>query len=142
VDTHSRLGRRRKPVPLVFVLFAAMIAVFAGVLLTTHRPAPKPDAAGLQSRLAAMRGAVNTYRARTGHGPATLHELVAAKLLREVPIDPITGSRATWRLSTEESVAVQEDFRAGGGEGRRVWIIDIHSGARGNDPNGRAWSDY
>jgi hypothetical protein len=59
-----------------------------------------------------------------------------------VPIDPITGSRATWRLATEESVAVQEDFRAGGGEGRHVWIIDVHSGARGSDANGRAWSDY
>jgi general secretion pathway protein G len=141
VDSHPRLGRRRKAVPLVFVLLGALIAVIGGVLLTRH-PAPKPDAAGLQSRLASMRGAIKTYRTRTGHGPATMQDLVAAKLLREVPIDPITGSRATWRLATEESVAVQEDFRAGGGEGRRVWIIDVHSGARGSDAGGRAWADY
>jgi general secretion pathway protein G len=142
VETHPRLGRRRRPIPLLFVLCGVLVAVFAGVFLT-RRPAPKPpDAAGLQMRLSEMRGAIKTYRTRHVHGPATLQELVAEKLLRDVPVDPITGSRTTWKLATEESVAVQEDFRAGGGEGRQVWIIDVHSGARGNDPNGRSWADY
>ena len=142
METHPRLGRRRRPIPLVVVLFGTLIAVFAGVLLTRRPAAPKPDAAGLQLRLGEIRGAIKTYRTRQGHGPATLQDLVAEKLLRELPLDPITRSRTTWKLVTEESVAVQEDFRAGGGEGRQVWIIDVHSGARGSDPNGRAWFDY
>lgn len=141
METHPRLGGRRKPIALLVVLFGTLIAVFGGVLLT-RRSAPKPDAAGLQLRLSEMRGAIKTYRARHGHGPATLQDLVNEKLMREVPLDPITRSRTTWKVATEESVAVQEDFRAGGGEERQVWIIDVHSGARGSDPNGRVWSDY
>jgi len=89
-----------------------------------------------------MRGAIATYRTRHGHGPATLNDLVADKVLREVPLDPITKSRTTWRLVTEESVSMSEDFGSGGGAERHAWIIEVHSGANGADPDGRAWSSY
>jgi hypothetical protein len=139
VDPQARLSRRRPVVPLLFALLGAFIAIAAGLLLTrSHAPTPPPpDAAGLRARLTEMRGAIATYRTRHGHGPVTLQDLVADKLLREVPVDPITGSRATWRLVTEESVAIQDDFRSTtGGSERKVWIIDVHSGAGG------AWSTY
>lgn len=142
MDTHPRLTGRSRVLPLAAALIGALVAIAVAVVLT-HPRTPPPDSAGLRARLAELRNAITTYRNRNGHGPATLHDLVSAKLLREVPEDPITHSRATWRVITEESVAVQQDFGgAGGGAEPRVAIIEVHSGAPGNDPDGRAWSSY
>jgi general secretion pathway protein G len=124
-------------------MVGALIAIVSAVTVARRGATPPVDnSATLRTQLTELRGAIAKYRATHGHGPVTLQELVNAKLLREVPVDPITRSRTTWRLVTEESVTVQEDFRAGGGDARRIWIIDVHSGAAGSDPAGRAWSDY
>jgi general secretion pathway protein G len=141
VDAHPRLPRRFRIAPLIVALLGAIIAIVVAQTLTRPRT-PPPDAAGLRARLTEMRGAIATYRTRHGHGPATLQDLVADKLLREVPLDPITRSRATWRVVTEESVSISEDFGSGGGGERHAWIVEVHSGASGADPDGRAWSNY
>jgi|SRR5205085_6517805 len=138
---HPRLGRRFRIAPLVIALIGAVIAIAVAQMLTRPRT-PPPDAAGLRARLTEMRGAIATYRTRHGHGPATLQDLVADKLLRDVPLDPVAHSRTAWRLVTEESVSISEDFGSGGGGERHAWIIDVHSGANGVDPDGRAWSSY
>jgi hypothetical protein len=94
------------------------------------------DEIKLHAQLASMREAIAVFTKANGHGPATLSETIHA-----VPVDPLTHSATTWRLTTEERVIV-EDFTTGPSTPKRVEILDVHSGAPGRDGRGRAYSEY
>lgn len=44
--------------------------------------------------LATLRDAIDKYRADQGQYPAQLQEIVDKRYLREIPLDPVSGSRA------------------------------------------------
>lgn len=94
------------------------------------------DEIELHSQLASMRHAIAEYTKTHGQGPATLPEAI-----HTVPVDPLTHSAATWRLTTEERVIV-EDFTTAPSTPKHVEILDVHSGAPGRDGRGRAYSEY
>lgn len=94
------------------------------------------DEATLHAQLATMRTAIATYTKIHGHGPPALREAMPS-----VPIDPLTHSATTWRLTTEETVHL-DDFTTSSAAARRSAIIDVHSGAAGWDRRGRAYSEY
>jgi hypothetical protein len=82
-----------------------------------------------------MRRAIVTYTKSRGHGPSTLHEAMA-----HIPIDPLTHSATTWRITTEETVRV-DDFTTGTAA-KRIEILEVHSGAAGRDGSGKRYSEY
>ena len=83
-----------------------------------------------------MRSAIVTYTRSHGRGPSTLHEAMT-----QLPIDPLTHSAATWRLTTEETVQV-DDFTTSTAAAKRIEILEIHSGAVGRDGRGKRYSEY
>jgi len=60
--------------------------------------------------------------------------------LGNVPADPVTESKSTWQPEFEESVSA-DDFSAGS-KAPEKFVVNVRSGAQGQDANGRAWSDY
>jgi hypothetical protein len=94
------------------------------------------DEATLRGQLAAMRNAIAAYTKTHGHGPATLRDAMPS-----VPVDPLTHSATTWRLTTEEHVQV-DDFTKADASPRHTAIIEVHSGAAGRDSRGRTYSEY
>ncbi|HXH38634.1 MAG TPA: hypothetical protein VNN08_08400 [Thermoanaerobaculia bacterium] len=92
--------------------------------------------AALRGQLASMRNAIAVYTKTHGHGPATLRDAIPS-----VPVDPLTHSATTWRLTTEENVRV-DDFTTIPGPAARSAIIDVHSGAPGRDGRGRGYGEY
>jgi hypothetical protein len=94
------------------------------------------DEATLRTQLASMRHAIATYTKSHGYGPSTLHDAMPI-----VPIDPLTHSATTWRLTTEETVKT-DDFKLGTAAANRIAIIEVHSGAEGRDGSGRRFSEY
>jgi general secretion pathway protein G len=95
-----------------------------------------PDEATLRAQLTSMRSAIAAFTKAYGHGPATLREAMPS-----VPIDPLTHSATTWRLTTEETVQF-DDFTTGSASARRSAIVDVHSGAVGRDAAGKEYSSY
>jgi hypothetical protein len=94
------------------------------------------DEATLRAELASVRRAIAAYTKSHGLGPSTLHEAMA-----HVPIDPFTHSATTWRLTTEETVKV-DDFTTSTAAAKRIEILEIHSGAAGRDGSGKRYSEY
>ena len=80
----------------------------------------------LREDLKVMRAQIDKFHGDTGRYPRTLDELVEAKYLRSVPVDPITNSATTWQI-----VAPAE------GEG----VADVSSGAPGNARDGKAYAE-
>jgi len=77
----------------------------------------------LRENLHQMREAISLYYADKGRYPETLETLAAEKYLRQVPLDPITESAASWTL------VAPEDTQKNG-------VYDVRSGAPGAGANG------
>lgn len=83
----------------------------------------------LKQDLATMRDAIDKYHADRGRYPDSLDELVSARYLRALPVDPITEQPDSWQIvppSEEEAGAV----------------YDIKSGAPGTARDGSAYADW
>ncbi|HEY2321656.1 MAG TPA: hypothetical protein VGJ82_02225 [Thermoanaerobaculia bacterium] len=123
------------------LLFAGVGLVIIAIALTrTHNVVDRRPEAALRADLNEMRKAINDYRAKHQHSPASLNDLVTDGELRVIPTDPITHSSTTWKTTVEESVSV-DDFQAGSTKPAPS-IVDVHSGAPGSDSSGRPFADY
>lgn len=83
----------------------------------------------LKQDLAVMRDAIDKYHGDRDRYPDSLGELVDARYLRSLPVDPITDRADSW-------VAVAPP----NGEAGNVY--DIRSGAPGTARNGSAYADW
>jgi general secretion pathway protein G len=83
----------------------------------------------LKQDLATMRDAIDKYHGDRGRYPNSLDELVSARYLRALPVDPITERSDSWQIvppAEEEAGAV----------------YDIKSGAPGTARDGSAYADW
>jgi len=82
----------------------------------------------LKENLHQMREAIQQYYADKGKYPEKLETLADERYLRKVPVDPVTERSDTW------VVVPPEDTSQGG-------VYDVHSGAPGNDEDGKPYKD-
>jgi general secretion pathway protein G len=83
----------------------------------------------LRQSLAVMRDAIDQFHADQGRYPERLDDLAAQRYLREVPIDPITGTREAWVIVPPPA-----------GPGVVGAVYDVHSGAPGKTADGNDYS--
>lgn len=83
----------------------------------------------LKQDLAVMRDAIDKYHGDRGRYPNSLDELVSARYLRALPVDPITERSDTWQV-----VAPAEEAAGA--------MYDIKSGAPGIARDGSAFADW
>ena len=91
----------------------------------------KSNETALLQSLTTMRDAIDQFAADKGRYPESLQELATARYLRQVPEDPLTGSRDSW-----VELPPPTDMQAAG----RVW--DVRSGAAGRSADGRLYADW
>lgn len=83
----------------------------------------------LQTDLNVMREAIDKFYGDRGVYPETLEDLVSKRYLRNIPVDPITGSAATW-------IVVPPD------DPEKQGVFDVHSGAPGKARNGQEYKEW
>jgi general secretion pathway protein G len=88
----------------------------------------------LKGNLYAIRIAINRYMFEEGKAPTTLDDLQKSGYLKEIPIDPITGNRNTWRTAPEESNAILDQDAPG--------IGNVHSGSQKTALDGTHYADW
>ena len=84
----------------------------------------------LKQSLSVMRSAIDRYKGDVGKYPDSLQELVTAKYLRSIPVDPITGVSDQWVITTTAE------------PGQPSGVSDVHSGAPGNGKDGTAYASW
>ena len=78
----------------------------------------------LRERLWGLRTALHEYIFDTHQEPQAVQDMVQRHYLREVPVDPMTGSNSTWRIVSD------------GGD------VDVKSGSTKSALNGKRYSDW
>ena len=88
----------------------------------------------LRQNLYHLRQAIDQYTMDKQKAPQSLDELVSAKYLREIPVDPMTQSRETWVVDMEDLYSSIDQNESG--------ISDVHSGAQGVADDGTAYNTW
>ncbi|WP_308447437.1 type II secretion system protein [Parachitinimonas caeni] len=83
----------------------------------------------LRDDLSTMRRLIDQFHGDRGRYPESLDELVTLRYLREVPVDPITERRDSWRVIPPPA-------------GTKGNVADVKSGASGNSSEGTPYGDW
>ncbi len=113
-------------VTVIVVLATLVVPLFQGITKQAKE-------ATLKDTLFKMRDTIDKYTLDKEEAPQTLDDLVQARYLREIPIDPITGRNDTWEVEMEEEPTSKN--------GRRG-IKNVYSGAEGTASNGKPYREF
>jgi general secretion pathway protein G len=117
------------------VIVMAIIAVLASIATVGAGNAVQlAREATLKEDLFRMRDAIDQYYADKGKYPADLQALVTDQYMREVPVDPITGSRDTWQTIPAEPDPNNVSLEPG--------IYNVKSGAEGTSMQGEPYTEF
>ena len=125
------IGRLKRGFTLIELL--VVMAIIATLLLIAvprySLSLQRAREATLRQDLSVMRDAIDKYFGDRGRYPAALDELVEARYLRGVPLDPMTKSALTWQLVHSEDTEI-------------VGVRDVFSGAEGEDASGTPYKEF
>ena len=88
----------------------------------------------LRNNLFTLRTVIDEYTFDKQKAPQTLEDLVREGYLREVPVDPLTGSNQSWRLIMEDALASVNQTEPG--------IFDVRSGSEKTSLEGTQYSEW
>jgi general secretion pathway protein G len=110
-----------------------ILATFA--LPNYHSIVVRAREATLREDLFTLRSQIDRFTHDNERGPESLEELVEKGYMGAVPIDPFTGSSATWEVETE-TTTLSVDASA------PLGIADVHSGSADISLEGTAYSTW
>lgn len=88
----------------------------------------------LHGNLNSMREAIDEYSFDKQKAPQSLQDLVSGGYLHDVPIDPITRSRDSWKIIMEDSAQAVDSSEPG--------IFDVRSGSDKIGSDGTHYSEW
>jgi general secretion pathway protein G len=112
---------------IISILIAIAVPIYQKSILRARESV-------LRNNLFTLRNMIDEYTVDKQHAPQSLDDLVSEGYLRQIPIDPLTGSNQTWKVTMEDTPA--------GGENQPPGIFDVKSGAEGNGLDGTPYSDW
>lgn len=123
------MGRRGFTIIELLVVLAALALLLSIAAPRYMAQLDRARETTLRHNLKALREGLEQFAADRGQRPASLQELVSARYLREVPMDPMTERRDTWVLLQA-------------GPGQPGGIADVHSGAPGRATDGSPYAAW
>ncbi|HZQ44578.1 MAG TPA: type II secretion system protein [Acidobacteriaceae bacterium] len=134
--TEHRKARRERGFTLIeLMIVMAIIAILASVAIPSFINAVKhAREAVLREDLHTMRQAIDSYTVDKEKAPQSLDDLVQAGYLKQIPVDPMTGSSDTWMPDSSDTL-IDIDETDGG-------INNVHSGSQGTSTDGSTYNTW
>lgn len=112
---------------ILFIIMAIAVPGYRYLVLHANEQTLKDD-------LRTMRKMIDQYTVDKQKAPQSLQDLVDAKYISEVPVDPMTGTADTWEVILEEDPVSIKGDRG---------IVDVKSGSNEADSSGaQRYSDW
>ena len=136
VSTAKPGTRRERGFTLIeLMIVMAIIAILASIAIPSFINAVKhAREAVLREDLHTMRQAIDSYTVDKEKAPQSLDDLVQAGYLKQIPVDPMTGSSDTWMPDSSDTL-MDIDQTDGG-------INNVHSGSQGTATDGSLYSTW
>jgi general secretion pathway protein G len=132
----ERMNRRRFGFTLVeLMIVMAIIAVLMSVAIPIYsRSITRSKESVLKNNLYTMRTVIDEYTYDKQKAPQTLNDLVSDGYLRQIPVDPITGTADSWRVINEDASNTVNQSEPG--------IFDVRSGSDKTSLEGTPYSEW
>lgn len=88
----------------------------------------------LRNNLFTMRTVIDEYTFDKQKAPQSLEDLVREGYMRQVPLDPMTGSNSTWQVIMEEAMTSVNQTEPG--------IFDVRSGSDKSSLEGTSYAEW
>ncbi|MEO7144405.1 MAG: type II secretion system protein [Bryobacteraceae bacterium] len=88
----------------------------------------------LRNNLFTLRTVIDEYTYDKQKAPQTLDDLVSEGYLRQVPMDPMTGSDQSWQIVMEDALNSTNQTEPG--------IFDVHSGSDQKSLDGTPYAEW
>ena len=117
------------------MIVMAIIAVLMSVAIPIYsRSIQRSKESVLKNNMFTLRTVIDEYTYDKQKAPKTLEDLVSDGYLRQVPIDPMTGSSDSWKIIMEDGTNTVNQTEPG--------IFDIRSGSDKTSLEGTPYSDW
>ena len=114
-------------VSIIVILISIAIPIYQKSIVRTKESV-------LKNNLFTLRTVIDNYTYDKEKAPQSLQDLVSEGYLRDIPVDPMTGSNQTWKTILEDPTqAVNQD---------NPGIFDVKSGSDKTSLDGSAYSDW
>jgi len=129
-------NRRRFGFTLIeLMIVMAIIAVLMAVAIPIYsRSIARAKESVLKNNLFTLRTVIDEYNYDKQKAPQSLEDLVSDGYLRQVPIDPMTGTADTWKVIMEDATNTVSQTEPG--------IFDVRSGSDKTSLEGNPYSDW
>ena len=138
--TRNGSGAGRRRVHRGFTLIELMIVMTVITIIVSlavpmyQKAIVRAKESVLRNNLFTLRTLIDEYTFDKQKAPQSLEELVREGYLRQVPLDPVTGSNQTWRVIMEDVMSSVNQTEPG--------IFDVRSGADQTSLEGTPYSEW
>jgi general secretion pathway protein G len=135
MNAPARTDRRFGFTLIELMIVMAIIAVLMSVALPIYsRSIVRAKESVLKSNLFTMRTVIDEYTYDKQKAPQTLNDLVSDGYLRQVPVDPMTGTADSWKIIMEDASNTVNQSEPG--------IFDVRSGSDKTSLEGTPYSEW
>jgi general secretion pathway protein G len=130
------MNRRRFGFTLVeLMIVMAIIAILMAVAIPIYsRSIVRAKESVLKNNLFTMRTVIDEYTYDKQKAPQSLNDLVSDGYMRQIPVDPITGTADSWRVIMEDASNTVNQSEPG--------IFDVRSGSDKTSLEGTPYSEW
>jgi general secretion pathway protein G len=130
------MNRRRFGFTLVeLMIVMAIIAILMSVAIPIYsRSITRSKESVLKNNLFTLRNVIDEYTYDKQKAPQTLNDLVSDGYLRQIPVDPITGTADSWKVIMEDATNTVNQSEPG--------IFDVRSSSDKISLEGTPYSEW
>lgn len=130
-----RSGRASGFTLIELMIVMAIIAILVSIAVPMYQKSVwRAKESILRQNLFTIRTVIDEFTYDKGKAPQSLQDLVTEGYLRQVPLDPMTGSSDAWKIIMEEGGASVNQTEPG--------IFDVRSGSDKKSLEGTPYNDW